>query len=255
MRRLEIYLKAALDLLLPRGCIVCGRKLYVREDHLCLYCLSDMPLTRFWTMKHNPMADRFNAVLQHGLEKALEEDECPGCSHERYVYASALFFYDGEASYSHIPHQIKYHGNIPAGRYFGRVLGRKLTEAEWFRDVDLVIPVPLHWRRLWARGYNQAEVIASQVADVLGVPMRTDILKRTRYTVTQTKLGIQEKEKNVGGAFSVVAPPSADAGHILILDDVFTTGSTLHACFEALRAVFPPSVRISIATLAFVGDV
>ena len=254
MRGLRRYLSAAADLLLPRKCLVCGRSLNVDERHLCLCCLSDMPLTRFWLMKRNPMADRFNAVLQNGLEKSLGDTPEITPAHEQYAYASALFFYEMEAGYRHIPYQIKYHGNIPAGGYFGRMLGRKLTEAEWFGDVDLVIPVPLHWRRRWSRGYNQAEVIASQVADVLGVPMRTDILKRTRYTVTQTKLGMQDKEKNVSGAFSVVAPPSVDVGHILIVDDVFTTGSTLYACFEALRAVFPPCVRISVATLAFVGD-
>lgn len=240
------YIKALLDLFFPRKCIVCGRKLNVSEEHLCLYCLSDLPLTRFWTLNHNPMSDAFNAALQQDIRDNQ--------SREHYAFATALFFYESEAEYRHIPYQIKYHGNISAGRYFGRMLGRKIAEAEWMSDVDVVIPVPLHWRRRWSRGYNQAEVIASQVADALGVPMRTDILKRTRYTVTQTKLGIQDKEKNVSGAFTVVAPPSVDVGHILIVDDVFTTGSTLAACFSTLRSIFPPSVRISVATLAFVGD-
>ena len=249
MRRLKIYLKAALDLLVPRRCIVCGRKLYVREDYLCLYCLADMPLTRFWTMIHNPMADRFNAVIQHGLEKAWEDD-IPA-AWENYACAAALFFYNSEAGYRHIPYQIKYHGNISAGRYFGRMLGEKLLKAQWTSDIDVVIPVPLHWRRKWSRGYNQAEIIASQVASVLGVPMRTDLLKRHRHTSTQTRLDLAGKVRNVNGAFS--ASFTEGIGHILLVDDVFTTGATLHACFAALRSVFPPGVRISVATLGFVG--
>lgn len=246
-------MRALSDLLLPRKCIVCGRTLYVDERHLCLYCLADMPLTRFWIMEHNPMADRFNVVIQKGLEQAWENGDCLPDGHERYAFATALFFYDTESGYRHIPQRIKYHGDISTGRYFGRMLGRKLKEAPWTSDIDAVVPVPLHWRRKWTRGYNQAEVIASAVASVLEVPMRTDILRRIRRTHTQTKLATEEKEKNVRNAFAVTIGSDCILKHILLVDDVFTTGSTLVACFRALREVFPPSVRISVATLGFVG--
>lgn len=237
------YIKALLDLFFPRKCIVCGRKLNVSEEHLCLYCLSDLPLTRFWTLNHNPMSDAFNAALQQDIR-----DNQP---REHYAFATALFFYESEAEYRHIPYQIKYHGNISAGRYFGRMLGRKIAEAEWMSDVDMVIPVPLHWRRRWSRGYNQAEIIAGEVAHELGVPMRTDVLKRVRYTETQTKLEVEAKSRNVSGAFKANTVHDA-VRHVLIVDDVFTTGSTMKACHQALREVLPPSVRISVATLGFV---
>ena len=247
------YIRMAFDLLLPRTCIVCGRKLYRHEDFLCLYCHEDFPFTRYWMMGHNPMADRFNAVIQKGLEKAWEEESDRVVSTEDYAHAAALFFFNDEAGYRHIPYQLKYHGNIRVGKYFGNLLGRKLASSQWFADVDMVIPVPLHWRRRWSRGYNQAEIIASQVASVLGVPMRTDILKRVRHTMTQTRLDIADKALNVEGAFR--ASFSEDVSHILLVDDVFTTGATLGACFRALRSVFPPSVRISVVTLGFVGEV
>lgn len=237
------YIKALLDLFFPRKCIVCGRKLNVSEEHLCLYCLSDLPLTRFWTLNHNPMSDAFNAALQQDIR-----DNQP---REHYAFATALFFYESEAEYRHIPYQIKYHGNISAGRYFGRMLGRKIAEAEWMSDVDMVIPVPLHWRRRWSRGYNQAEIIAGEVAHELGVPMRTDVLKRVRYTETQTKLEVEAKSRNVSGAFKANTVHDA-VRHVLIVDDVFTTGSTMKACHQALREVLPPSVRISVVTLGFV---
>lgn len=259
-------MKAAADVLLPRVCVVCGERLLLSERHICLNCLADMPLTRFWTMEHNPMADRFNLLIQ----KSLEESVPDGCmennwSRERYAYAAALFIYREEGDYRKIPYQIKYHGNIPLGRYFGKILGHKLKVSELFKDVDLVMPVPLHWMRRWKRGYNQAEVLAEAVADVLGAEMDTAMLRRHRRTSTQTKLGVEEKATNVKGAFKVQAGHHeagsennaglASVRHILLIDDVFTTGSTALACFTALRTVFPPGVRISIATLAFVGEV
>ena len=243
---LQRYIKALLDLFFPRKCIVCGKKLNVSEEHLCLYCFSDLPLTRFWTLSHNPMSDAFNAVLQKEIRD--------GGPREHYAYAAALFFYDPEADYRRIPYQIKYHGNTSAGKYFGSMLGKKLSEAEWLSDVDMVIPVPLHWKRRWSRGYNQAEIIAEALAGEMGVPIRTDVLKRVRYTQTQTKLEVEAKSQNVSGAFRAVVLPQ-NVRHILIVDDVFTTGSTVGECFQALRAVLPSSVRISVATLGFVGEV
>jgi len=246
-------LRAAGEILLPRQCITCGRRLLLEEKHLCLECLADLPQTYFWTMSHNPMADRFNENIQ----KDIETDEDDGL-HERYAYAAALFFYHSEAQYRLIPYQIKYHGNIRAGRYFGRMLGNRLTSSELFEDVDMVVPVPLHWTRKWKRGYNQAEVIAGAVAEALGAPMRTDLLRRRKRTTTQTRMEVEDKRKNVAEAF-VSTPSLADIAaqdsvrHLLLIDDVFTTGATLHACFVALRTVLPASVRISVATLGFVG--
>ena len=240
------------------------------------------------------MADKFNALIQKMLENGLQasKNDClamsEGCipARENYAYAAALFFYRTDSGYSNISRQLKYHGNLPAGRFFGRMLGEKLAMSEHLSDIDAVIPIPLHWTRKWSRGYNQAEIIAQEVASAIGAPLRADILERCRRTRTQTKLTIEGKAANVQGAFRVRpgiinsvrttdsnnalrpitnCPPrpcrnKADAygpagpKHLLLVDDVFTTGSTLHACYAALREVFPPSVRISVATLAFVGE-
>ena len=240
-------LRAVGDILLPRTCIVCGKPLLLDEKHLCLGCLSDLPKTYFWQRSHNHMADRFNEIIEKRTEAC----------HERYAYAAALFFYHSEADYRLIPYQIKYHGNIAAGQHFGRMLGSCLASSELYSDIDMVIPVPLHWTRKWKRGYNQAEAIASGVAESMKAAMRTDVLLRTRRTATQTKVGVDEKARNVSGAFSVSDEytPDRNVRHILLVDDVFTTGSTLGECFRALRRVFPPQVRISVATLGFVGAV
>ena len=239
------------DIFMPRTCIVCGCRLLRHEMHLCMGCLMDMPLTRFWERSHNPMADKFNEIIQKGLEV--------GAAYEPYAYATALFLYHSEAGYRHIPYQIKYMGNTDAGTFFGSMLGKKLITSTLWNDVDMIIPVPLHWTRQWKRGYNQAEVIASALAREMDVPMCTDILMRSRRTRTQTKLDIDGKARNVAGAFAVSEDAAAKLRngsgprHIVLVDDVFTTGSTLGACFKPLRPVFPPPVRISVATLGYVG--
>ena len=237
--------------MLPRTCVVCGRRLNIDERHLCLHCMAELPLTHFWERAHNPMADMFNLLIENGLDSGPA-----GGGRERYAFACALFFYDGQGDYRRIPQQLKYHGNLGLGRHFGRILGLRLKSSGRFSDADTVIPVPLHWSRSWKRGYNQAEVIAEEVARTLGATMHTDILCRRRRTTTQTRLSPEAKRANVSGAFMADRTKAQAAAfrHILLIDDVFTTGSTLHACFTALRAVFPPSVRISVATLAFVGD-
>lgn len=236
-------MNAVADLILPRVCVVCGRKLLLEERHICLYCLSDMPFTYFWNLRCNNMADSLNGLLER---KGQSE-------HERYAYAAALFYYHSEADYRHIPYQIKYHHNIDAGRFFGKMLGKRLSDSRLFSDADAIIPVPLHWTRKWKRGYNQAEVIAYGIAEEMGVPVLTDILKRCRRTQTQTKLDIEEKAGNVHNAFKIYKSPPAGLRHVILVDDVFTTGSTACACYTALRSVFPPSVRISVVTLGYVG--
>lgn len=130
------------------------------------------------------------------------------------------------------------------------MLGASLAKAGHFQDVDTVIPVPLHWRRKFGRGYNQAEVIAREIAKALGANLRTDILKRGRRTKSQTALNAEERLVNISGAFRV--SHSIPARHVLIVDDTFTTGATLSECWITLRRALGPSVRISVATLAMV---
>ena len=216
------------------------------------------------------MADRFNSLIQEGLDldASITPDNMRDCVRsaslqgvEAYATAIALFYYDGDSGYADITRRLKYHGDIDEGRYFGHILGMHTASCPWFADVDLVIPVPLHRKRRWERGYNQAEVIAGEIAASLGVPMNAGMLERVRSTKSQARLDPSQKRLNVKGAFKVREQGScllpADGPpmfrHILLVDDVFTSGSTLYACFVALRSVFPPSVRISVATLGFVG--
>ena len=165
-RDVGYWMRAAADMILPRVCVVCGRRLLLQEKHICLGCAADMPFTRFETMSHNPMADRLNEVIQRHLAADGVSSRLPQ-SYERYAYASALFLYKEDNGYKRIPYQIKYHGNLTVGRHFGRMLGQRLAGSQLFNDVNMVIPVPLHRLRRWKRGYNQAEIIAGEVAAAL----------------------------------------------------------------------------------------
>lgn len=230
------------DLAMPRRCAVCGARLLPDERSVCVCCLGDLPETHFENCSRNPMADRLNSKLEEGP----------------YLYATALYHYRG--GYASISQSLKYHRNFATGKLFGRMLGDRLSGSTVFGKgsavpVDLVIPVPLHWTRKWSRGYNQAGIIAAEVADRLGCPVDTGILRRCRRTSSQ--LHAAEREKNVRGAFAARTFKTGNhpcTEHILLVDDVFTSGSTAASCIEALRGTFGPELRISVATLGYAGD-
>ena len=251
MESVGYCLSALADIAMPRCCIVCGRQLGTRENHLCLYCSADFPFTRFWISSHNVMADRFNLSISRDMELFPET-----AGYEKYSYATALFYYHGEAAYKRIPQGLKYRKQFGEGRHFAGILAERTFSCSWFSDVDMIVPVPLHWRRRWSRGYNQAEVIAAEMAAVKGCRMEPGLLVRGRYTATQTRLSVEDKKSNVRNAFIVREKTAGrfSPTHIMLVDDVFTTGATMTACHHALRKFFGRGPRISAAALGFVSS-
>lgn len=184
------------------------------------------------------MADRYN-------DKITDEDG--------YATAVALFFYDSGSGYENITQHLKYEYGIANGEYFAGLLAEKIKVGGLMADVDTVIPVPLHWRRRRSRGYNQAAVIASVVAEKLGARLVTGALVRSRNTQTQTEISMEGKTENVQNAFTLKF--ALQGKHILLIDDLFTSGSTLASCQKAIREKMPAKeCRISVATLGCVGD-
>ena len=255
MSKVMEYLAGAADLFFPRVCIACGKPLHT-DGQLCANCSEDVPLTRFWKLRENPMAESYNELIQ----KIMGQDT----KYQPYGYAVALFYYKG--GFREVTKSLKYRRNFREGRHFARELGKRLKESPLFADVDLVVPVPLHWMRRWRRGYNQAEIIAREVAEALGVPCDAKLLRRARRTGTQTHLDAAGRARNVAGAFKLRRIPLKKPAprHILLVDDVYTTGATIVACERAIRCAVGEGalksaagmeighLRISAATLACV---
>lgn len=220
----------------PRRCGVCGGFLDTEERYVCAECLKDMPLTYFWSWRGNPAEQILWARTY--LEGVV-----------------SLFYYSRDNDYKELLHAVKYGGNVATGRWLGRILGEKMREAAYPMP-DVIVPVPLHWRRQWKRGYNQAEVIARGISEGLSgdIPVLTDILRRVRYSTSQTRMSVGSKWENVSGSFVLIdnrtAAERLSGRHVLLVDDVLTTGATAEACWDALRVI--PDIRVSYASIAFV---
>lgn len=234
--QLSLSLLGLRDLFFPRHCRVCGRPLGNGEEDVCGTCLDDLPLTYQWETVQNAAFERLAA-------------------HFEPQAAAALLFFRAGSNYRNIIYAVKYGGRRHLGYRMGFMLGERLAANREFLRCRAVVPVPLHPLREWKRGYNQAEVIARGIADAMGLPLETDLLRRRRYTRTQTRLKGIAKAKNVEGAFRMETG-RADAlrkegvVELLLVDDVLTTGSTLAASAAPLTAA---GFRVSCATIAFAG--
>jgi len=220
-----------LDLLFPRVCPVCGRLLLRRERYLCLSCLSDLPFSFFWSWPNNPAEVCFWGRLN-------------------IVRASSLLIYREESPFKKIIHSFKYDGSRALGAFMGEMLATRMAESGMYNDIDLIIPVPLHFLKKWERGYNQASILAKSIGKILNKPVQESVLIRKKFTSTQTKKDSIHRWENVLGAFSLKNRTLIEGKHILLVDDVLTTGATLEACGQHILKI--ENCRLSIATLAYV---
>lgn len=209
-------------------CVACGRRLVTQERYLCLHCMEDLPRTRFH-------ADPANKVAQLFWGRVPVE------------HATAWLFFRKGSRYQRLVHYLKYKGLKEIGDEMGRLFGSELKGSP-FEEVEVVVPLPLHRKRERQRGYNQSEWIARGIADSLGIPLSVGNLVRSRITSTQTRKNRFERWQNVEGIFTVLRPQEYTGRHVLVVDDVVTTGATLEAAVVALRDA--GSSRVSLATLA-----
>jgi ComF family protein len=217
------------SLLFPVYCPVCRSVLHQPGSVLCLKCELDLPRTDYTQCPDNPVAQLF---------WGRASVDC----------ATSLFRFEKGSRYQALLHQLKYRGSDQIGVYLGKLLGNELKRTV-FADCDVLVPVPLHRKKLRKRGYNQSERIAAGVSSILGIPVRSDILYRRVHTLTQTNKGRYDRAVNMEGAFSVSGCfQTTDPLSILLIDDVVTTGSTLEACANALLKI--PCVTVMIATVA-----
>ena len=217
-------------LFMPRLCSGCNNGLMPFEQGLCLECLRDLPLARFTNDPDNPVAMRFQGRVP------LE-------------HASALLHFTPGGKVQHLLHRLKYKADHHSGRIIGRLMAEDILRSGRFTSVDAMVPVPLHRRKERQRGYNQSLVLAEGMRSGWDRPIVHTAVQRITRTSSQTRRGRWDRWHNVKTAFHVPAPAQIEGKHLLLIDDVVTTGATAEACAAVLLAV--PGVRVSLYTAAF----
>lgn len=220
---------AFVDLIFPRVCIGCKRHLNFYEKILCIGCRLDLPLTHFQKNRKNPLFQKLK--LNFPLENA-----------------SALFYFEKEGKVAQMIHQFKYLDQRHLGVYLGHWLGDTLLESSNLKKVDGIIPVPLHPSKKRKRGYNQAAIIAGALSEKLKVSLVKKTLIRVKRTQSLAQIGYDERWREVDQAFEFNKPLPKEMKHVLLVDDVITTGATLTACARALLKKNP--LKLSIVSLA-----
>ena len=218
-----------LDLFFPKLCLLCNDPLMGGENHFCLNCLCNLPHTGFDYLKENPATHLFTGKVM-------------------ISHAAAFLHYERGGHVQQLIHELKYNDNKEIGFRLGRMAGLDYRQAILSDLPDLILPVPLHPRKKKKRGYNQSEWIARGINSVLKLPIDTSSLCRIKQNETQTKKPVYDRWLNVQEIFTVANPQALEGKHILLIDDVITTGSTLGACAEALLTV--PGVRVSVLAVA-----
>lgn len=224
------YTNDFLQLIYPQYCYACNDELVGSSSGICPICEIDLSYTLFENYSEPSSLDQ----LFWGRIK-LEA-------------TFALLHFNKEGATQKILHDLKYNSRSELGRYYGEEMGRRLKSMEVLKDLTGIIPVPIHPKKEFIRGYNQAEEIAIGLSSVLELPIEHQLLKRKVFAESQTKKGLLSRWENMQEVFKA-GKEKAKTGHFLIVDDVITTGSTLEVCVKELQQKFP-GIRVSVASLA-----
>jgi ComF family protein len=217
------------DMAWPNLCLLCERPLVHGEQHVCLNCLYELPSIHEVTFHDNNTSDRFLGKIE-------------------FERAASGFRYNKDSNIQKALELLKYKGEKEIGCCLSSVSAHQLKEKGFFNGVDLLIPVPLHKFKQKKRGYNQSEWIAKGLYEVTGIPINTTLLGRTVHNATQTTRNLWSRWENAQGLFETINPDAFSGKHLMLVDDVLTSGSTLVACGQVLLQI--PDVRISFFALA-----
>ena len=221
-----------IGLFFPRICESCENLLLRNETTICTHCLTGLPKTNFHKYPDNPVMETFWGRLK--IESA-----------------SSFLYYSKAGKVQNLIHNFKYHSKYEIGIMLGEMFAADLKTSPYFKNIDTIIPVPLHWSKLKFRGFNQSEVIARGMTKQMAMQLENDVLIRRFATDTQTKKSRLKRVENVEGKFGINNPEKIAGKHILLVDDIITTGSTIEACANLLLSV--DETKVSIATIGFTG--
>ncbi|MCL2167566.1 MAG: ComF family protein [Lentimicrobiaceae bacterium] len=213
----------------PRLCVSCGTVLLQQEQFFCLHCLHNFPETQYHEFDESPLTKLF-------LGRVAVEN------------VGSFMFYKKGNQVQKILHHLKYNGGKEVGDFLGNIYGKQLIQCKKWKTIDLIIPIPLHPKKEKKRGYNQSEWIAKGLSSGMQIPYHTNLLIRSEFTETQTKKNRFHRWENVKEVFQLTDPKAFNNKHVLLCDDVLTTGATLEAAIQKITT--NSSVKVSIATLA-----
>lgn len=228
-------IEGILSLFFPQQCAACHSSLLTGEKLICLHCQIQLPQTNLHQMRDNQLMELFAGRLP--LTKA-----------------TAFLYFTQTGMVQRLLHELKYKDNQALGVFLGNLFGQCLMENNWMEEIDAVVPVPLHRRKQHERGYNQTELLAGGLGEATGKPCLPRLVKRIKYTASQTKKSRLARWENVRDVFSIQEPPAPGMKHLLLIDDVLTTGATLEACGLAIMKQYP-ELQLSVATLAWARDI
>lgn len=218
-----------LGLVYPPLCVSCGVQRPLDNHIFCLDCLHELPETGYHLHAHNPFVSHFRGRID--------------------VKAGAAFlFFSRGGGTQRLLHQIKYNNHADLIALIGRWYGRQLVQHELWDDIDVVVPVPLHWKKQRKRGYNQSAVFGEGIAEVLNIPCAKYALKRMTHNDSLTGMKRFQRVETIGSSYILSYPRAVKNKHVLLVDDVLTTGATLEACGLALLAA--PVASVSMVTIA-----
>lgn len=229
MSAVKYAFSSFLNLFFPHICNGCGSDVLDNQHLLCLRCLTELPATNFFSQTGNPVEKNFYGRIP-------------------VLAGGSAYFFTKDSLLENLIYELKYRSNKEIGNYLGELVGKFLIDNPRFEKVDLIIPLPLNPRRESKRGYNQATAICNGIAKVWDRPVFEKAVIRKIYTETQTRKGRVTRWENMDGVFAVAKPEHLQNKHILLVDDVVTTGASLEACGSEILKV--PGTTLSIATLA-----
>ncbi len=221
--------KSVINLFFPKVCHACTNYLSDNEDTICIDCRHNLPVTDF----HFNNDDAVKKVLY---------------GRARIEYGTALFRYEKQGPVQKLIHSLKYKGFEHIGQLLGAWLGGELKTVKAYKSIDLVVPVPMHKKKLKTRGYNQVTKFGEQIAEALDIPFVEDVLIKINNTTSQTTKRRFARWSNNEELFALKNILAIEGKHILLVDDIITTGATLEACVAVLSQA--KNVKISIATMA-----
>ena len=214
----------------PKNCPACGRSLRLFGANICGPCSQNLPETHFFEAPNNPIEKIFYGRLP------IQTGAAAWYFHKNSALQALLF-------------QLKYRSNKDVGLFIGKQMGALLAASERFASIDALVPVPLHPQALSKRGFNQAELICEGIGQVWHKPVLTGAIARTKHTNTQTKQSRAERWDNMENAFTIKDTASIIGKHLLLIDDVITTGATIEACGKTLLGI--AGVKVSVAAAAY----